>query len=493
MPETIGLEDVRRQLGDRYAIERELGRGGMGAVYLGRDLSLDRLVALKVLPPEFADEGSLRERFLRETRVAASFSHPNIVPVYAVEDRGDLLAFAMGYIEGESLAERVERSGPLEMRSLVRVLQDIAYALAYAHGRGVVHRDVKPENIMIERATGRALLMDFGISRPIRSAASAPGLTRVGEVVGTPEFMSPEQATGDGVDGRSDLYSLGLAALYALTGTKPITGNSTQQIITRQLTEVPPPVCSLRGDIPVPLGAAIDRCVAKEPDQRFSTAEALVEAIDAAQLAAPEIPLDIRLFAQELSTLGLIFFFLLLFVWTLTSSAQRFGGLDVSLPVLVLIAVVVTRVLETFNSARRLATFGFAPDDVMRGFRAVLEEHEVHRARLRSDPETVARRRATVRRAIVQLTVAIALVVWALTMRVETSPGHYRVGVGSVLMVIGGFCLFGVSMVLLARSPLRASLGERLFRRVWLGPTGRLFLRSAMRRASGSLPRSTGQ
>ena len=145
----------------------------MGAVYLARDLRLDRPVALKVLPAEFAGDSSLRERFLRETRTAASFSHPNIVPVHAVEERDGLLAFAMGFVEGESVAERVRRAGPLDVRSIVRLLQDIGYALAYAHGRGVVHRDIKPDNIMLERATGRALLMDFGISRSIVAKVEA--------------------------------------------------------------------------------------------------------------------------------------------------------------------------------------------------------------------------------------------------------------------------------------------------------------------------------
>src|SRR5215208_6092415 len=204
------MDTLSSRLGGRYVIERELGRGGMGAVYLARDVKLDRPVALKVLPPEFATQVALRERFLRETRTAASFSHPNIVPVYAVEEADDVLAYAMAYVEGESVSDRVKRAGPLSVRETVRILQDAGYALAYAHGRGVVHRDIKPDNIMIERATGRALIMDFGIARVIEapSIGTSEGLTRVGEVVGTPEYMSPEQATGDHVDGRSDLYSL---------------------------------------------------------------------------------------------------------------------------------------------------------------------------------------------------------------------------------------------------------------------------------------------
>ncbi len=257
-----------------------------------------------MLPSEYAILPALRERFLRETHMAASFSHPNIVPVYAIEEAPDLLAYAMGYVEGESLAERVKRAGPLAVRETVRLMQDVGYALAYAHGRGVVHRDIKPDNVMIERATGRALVMDFGIARAI--AAPGPtegeGLTRVGEVVGTPEYMSPEQATGDHVDGRSDLYALGLTIFFALTGRAAISADSTSKTLMRQITETLPPVDSVRFDLPAPFAEAIDRCLLKDPDARFGNAEALVEALDVAQLATPEIPLAIRLFAQDLGS-----------------------------------------------------------------------------------------------------------------------------------------------------------------------------------------------
>ena len=316
------MTDIERALDGRYRIERELGRGGMGTVYLARDLRLDRPVALKVLPPEFAANAALRDRFLRETRTAASFSHPNIVPVHAVEEHDGVLAFAMGFVEGESVAERVKRQGLMDPRSVARMLTDVAYALAYAHGRGVVHRDIKPDNIMIERATGRALLMDFGISRSISTTVQTAGLTRVGEVVGTPEYMSPEQASGDNVDGRSDLYSLGLVALFALTGRPAITGENTQQIIVRQLTEKLPPAKSLRADLPDALAEAIDRCVMKEPASRFESAESLVEQLDRAQLSAPEIPVAIRLFAHEAGTLGLVLAFFIIISWLIVSLSQ---------------------------------------------------------------------------------------------------------------------------------------------------------------------------
>jgi serine/threonine-protein kinase len=485
------LPDIRQQLGDRYAIERELGRGGMGAVYLARDLRLDRPVALKVLPAELAGDSSLRERFLRETRTAASFSHPNIVPVHAVEDRDGVLAFAMGYVEGESVAERVRRAGPLDVRSIVRLLQDIGYALAYAHGRGVVHRDIKPDNIMLERATGRALLMDFGISRSITATVdrkgATQGLTRVGEVVGTAEYMSPEQASGDVVDGRSDLYSLGLVALFALTGRPAISGETTQQILVKQLTETPPSATTLRPDLPESLGAAIDRCVAKEPDTRFATAEALVEAIDDAKLAAPDIPVPIRLFAQEAGTLSLIIVFLTMMSWLLLQSlSTKVGSAWAAIPGAFLGAIALTRALQTSSTARRLAVLGFQPEEVLNGLRATVDERETVRQQLRADPDTRRRRRRTLIIAAIQLPIAILLISlslnvrWSFGTKAEVTPTQAsrptRATLGNLTKVASGLSLLGVSFILFARSPFRMPIGERLFRVVWLGPPGRAFI-----------------
>ncbi len=476
------LDDVRRRLGDRYTIERELGRGGMGAVYLARDLKLDRPVALKVLPPELASDSSLRERFLRETRTAASFSHPNIVPVHSVEDRDGVLAFAMGFVEGESLAERVHRSGPLDVRSLVRLLQDVGYALAYAHGRGVIHRDIKPDNIMIERATGRALLMDFGISRSITANVSATqGLTRIGEVVGTPEFMSPEQATGDTIDGRSDLYSLGLVALYALTGTKPITGTSAQQILARQLTELPPSATSLRAELPASIGAAIDKCVAKQPDDRFASAEQLVEAIDAAQVSAPEIPLAIRLFAQELGTVSLIMFFLVLMAPMIVRSMSTGGGLDALIPLILMGAVATTRLSQTFSASRHLMEDGFTPDETLEGMRTVLAERTSVRDSYRANPEMRRRRRRSLQMAGVLTVLAIVLAVVTALRAVDRGNHHYAVGVLGLVTGMSALVLFGISLMTAMRSPFRAPPSDKLFQRIWLGPLGRTFVRLSAR------------
>jgi hypothetical protein len=476
------MAEIERALDGRYRIERELGRGGMGAVYLARDLRLDRSVALKVLPAEFATNAALRERFLRETRTAASFSHPNIVPVHSVEEHDGVLAFSMGFVEGESLAERVKRQGALDPRTVAKLLTDVAYALAYAHGRGVVHRDIKPDNIMIERATGRALLMDFGISRPIAASVETAGLTRVGEVVGTPEFMSPEQATGDAVDGRSDLYSLGLVALFALMARPVITGDSTQQIIVRQLTETIPPARSLRSDIPAALADAIDVCVMKDPSARFANAESLVEALDRAQLAAPEIPLAIRLFAQEAGTLGLILTFFIIISWLMwRMSVETEAAFDALLPVIVLFGVAITRVMQTNAEARRLAMAGFSVSDVMKGMQRVVDEREAVRAQVRPNVEVQGRRRRTVRTAIFMLLMSAGLFYGALASRVQVGPRQFRVGIGGTTMAITSLILLGVSLVLLIRSPFRMPVGERLFRRIWLGGFGRWFLRRAAR------------
>ena len=480
---TTDLDTVRRRLGDRYAIERELGRGGMGTVYLARDLRLDRAVALKVLPAEFAVDASLRERFLRETRTSASFSHPNIVPVHAVEESEDLVAFAMGYVEGESLAERVRRAGPLGVRELVRLLQDVGYALAYAHGRGVVHRDIKPDNVMIERATGRALLMDFGIARVISTAPAAKaGLTRVGEVVGTPEYMSPEQASADPIDGRSDLYSLGLVAFFAATGQTAMAGESTQRILIRQLTETVPSLAGLRPDLPPSLTDAIDRCVSKEPSDRFPTAEALVDAIDEAQLAAPEIPIPIRGFAQELGTLSLVLFFIGILSWlTVRSAPEQVSELDRLLPLVFFFGVALTRTMQALAAARHLAELGFSASDITLGLRATVDEQEGLREQFKLDATIHRRRRKTLIIAFIQLPFALALIYMASRMRVRNPDGSFSSGYLGVSMVITALLLIGISLVLLSRSPFRKPPGELVFRSLWLGPVGRAFIRLAVR------------
>lgn len=269
------LAALRVALRGQYAIQRELGRGGMGIVLLARDERLDRAVALKVLPPALAEAGETRERFLREARMAAQLSHPNIVPVYRADELGGYAFFAMGFVEGESLGDRIRDRGSLPAAEVVRVLREVAWALAYAHARGIVHRDVKPDNILLERASNRAIVTDFGIAR----ADFNPALTQDGYVLGTIHYMSPEQASGDVLDGRSDLYALGCIGFYALSGRLPFEGASPQAILVAHATKEPPTLRSIAPDVPAALAAVIDRCLRKRPDDRFATGEELADAL----------------------------------------------------------------------------------------------------------------------------------------------------------------------------------------------------------------------
>jgi eukaryotic-like serine/threonine-protein kinase len=470
------LATLRATLGDRYTIQRELGRGGMGAVYLARDATLDRPVALKVLPREFAAVPELRERFLRETRLAAGFSHPNIVPVFAIEDHDGLLAFAMGFVEGESLTARVARDGALRPGDAVKLLQDVAYALAYAHGRGVVHRDIKPDNIMIERATGRALVMDFGIARAITTAPDRPGLTRVGEVVGTPEYMSPEQASGDSVDGRSDLYSLGLVAWYALVGRAAVEGETTQRIIVRQLTEPVPKVTSLRPEIPVALADVVERCCEKDPDARYATAEALVEALDATNLAATDVPVAVRLLAPDLASVGMragLALLLLIYGGYLIS---RFGRGNVISLGIVIAATAWVSGLAAVQELRRLRRTGYTVVELQRLLGIVQAERDEARALRKNDAALAARRRKRVLAATALLALNVVQMYFLLERVVKNGDAAINGG-SAVVRFFGGLLVIALTLSILVFSPFRRGLSEQFFSLVWLRPAGATLLR----------------
>ncbi len=273
-------------VGRQYRIVRLLGRGGMGAVFLAREESLDRLVAIKVLPEGSADEET-RERFRREARIAAQLNQPNVVPLLGFGDVSRTLYLVMGYVNGESLGARLRRDGKLGADDARRVLADIADALDYAHRRGVIHRDIKPDNILIDDETGRALLADFGIAR---GADKGGTVTRAGDVVGTPQYMSPEQARGGDLDGRSDLYSLGAVGFAMLTGRAPFVGGTTQEVFLRRLTENAPPLLSVAPGTSPELAAIIDRCLVREPSQRFADARAMRLAIAPTALDDEQLP-----------------------------------------------------------------------------------------------------------------------------------------------------------------------------------------------------------
>ena len=283
--------DLQAALAGEYSLQRELGRGGMGVVYLAREVQLDRDVAIKVLPTHLARTTAARERFLREARTAAGLSHPHIVPIHRVGESGAFVFFVMSYVEGETLGERLRARGPLPPADATRVLREVAWALAYAHGRGIVHRDVKPDNILLEAGTGRALVTDFGIAHggEDRGPASDPG-----KIMGTVHYMSPEQAADGPVDGRSDIYSLGVVGYLAVSGRLPFESSNLPALLVKQATEAPPSVMRVAPGLPAALGAAIDQCLARDPEERFADGEALAAALVPPVETRPALPTTLR-------------------------------------------------------------------------------------------------------------------------------------------------------------------------------------------------------
>jgi serine/threonine protein kinase len=263
-----------------YALEAEIGRGGMGIVYRAKDTRLKRSVAVKLLPPELAYRDEIRSRFLREAEMAAQLSHPNIVPIYSVDEKDGFVYFIMAFVDGETLAERLTVRGRLGIVEARTLLRQVADALAYAHARGVIHRDIKPDNIMLQRDDGRAMVTDFGIARAADDTTGTR-LTATGVAIGTPAYMSPEQCTGErAVDGRSDLYSLGVVIYAALVGTPPFAGSNTAALLVKHLTETPRPIKEVRQDVPDDLVAIINRLLQKNPADRFQDAISVVKALD---------------------------------------------------------------------------------------------------------------------------------------------------------------------------------------------------------------------
>ena len=296
-PEFIALQQA---VTGRYSLDSELGRGGMGVVFLARDVALDRPVAIKLLPADQAAGSERRAGFLREARTAAGLSHPHIVPIHTVEEHGDLVFYVMTWIDGETLGDRVRRAGPLPPSEAMRLCQEVAWALAYAHARGIVHRDIKPDNILIERDTGRAMVTDFGIAALANEAV--PDAT-----AGTPRYMSPEQAAGKPVDGRSDLYALGVTFYYATTGRFPAkepTGTGVA-VVPAGPASVPVPLGSVDPRLPPGFALAIDRCLHPDRDRRFATADELAEAVGTARATRPPIPAPVRAFLRETESTGI--------------------------------------------------------------------------------------------------------------------------------------------------------------------------------------------
>ena len=275
-------ERLRTALHDRYRIEGELGAGGMATVYLAHDVKHDRKVALKVLREDVAHSMGA-ERFLREIHLAAKLNHPNILALYDSGDIEGVLFYIMPAVDGGSLREMLESTPQLAIEDAVRIVTEVASALEHAHRHGVVHRDIKPENILFH--DGRALVSDFGIGKAV-SDIEGVGFTQIGMNVGTPAYMSPEQAVGEAVDGRSDLYSLGCVLYEMLVGEPPFTGPNAQAVIAKRFVQTPADVCALREGVPRPIAVALQRTLARTPMDRYDTGGALISALREAASAA---------------------------------------------------------------------------------------------------------------------------------------------------------------------------------------------------------------
>ena len=283
---TLPIERIREVLAPTYAVDRELGRGGMATVYLAQDSKHDRVVALKVLHPELA--ASLGpDRFLREIRVAARLNHPHILPLFDSGEVHGLLYYVMPYVEGESLREKLDRQQQIPIDEAIHHARTVASALDYAHRQNVVHRDIKPENVMVYE--GEAMVMDFGIAKAVSAAGTQTAtLTQTGMMVGTPAYVSPEQAAGETqLDGRSDQYSLACVLYEMLAGERPFTGPTAQAILAKRFTEVPKPIRELRGSVPENVERALFKAMSTEVSSRYATAAMFAQALSSSSLDTP--------------------------------------------------------------------------------------------------------------------------------------------------------------------------------------------------------------
>jgi serine/threonine-protein kinase len=273
---TDAIDRLTSALADRYRIERQLGQGGMATVYLGEDLKHDRLVAIKVLRPELAAVLGA-ERFVQEIKTTAALQHPHILPLFDSGTADSFLYYVMPYVEGETLRTRLDREKQFGVEEAVRITREVADALDYAHERGIVHRDIKPGNIMLEG--GHAVVADFGIARAVRAGAG-DRLTSTGIVVGTPVYMSPEQAAGErDLDGRTDLYSLACTLYEMLAGLPPFTGPTAESVVHQHLAVEPRAITEIRPAVPAGLAGVLQRALAKNPADRFGRVSQFSDAL----------------------------------------------------------------------------------------------------------------------------------------------------------------------------------------------------------------------
>ena len=366
VPSSAGETDGLRRLlasalGTQYEILRLLGRGGMGAVYLAQERALDRLVAIKVLPPDASGAPQSRDRFVREAQTAARLTHQSVVPLLTFGENNGLTYYVMGYVEGESLERRLQRLGSMAPEDVRRIMGEVAEALEYAHARGVVHRDIKPDNVLLDDSTGRAILTDFGIAK---RRTSAGALTQAGMAVGTPHYMSPEQALGDSeVDGRTDIYALGVMGYRMLSGRLPFEGENIRDLMTRQVMAEPVPLRTIAPDAPADLVSVIARCLQKNPEHRWADGKELRKALMASAIGEEAYP-EQAMRLKGTGTLSLVLVGITLLMSTASMLGARSQGEARLIPALVwypllgsLIPLAIGHVVQMM---RRLGTLGLS-------------------------------------------------------------------------------------------------------------------------------------
>ena len=448
----------------RYSLERELGRGGMGVVYLANEVDLDRPVAIKLLPPERVANDRLRARFLQEARTSAKLSHPNIVPIHAVDEVSGFVFFAMAYVDGETLSARVAQRGPLPPSEAARVLREVAWALAHAHSHGVVHRDVKPDNILLERGTGRALVADFGIA--------AAGEGAAGEITGTPEFMSPEQALGKAVDARSDLYAFGVTAYFAVSGRLPFQGRTATEVLAKQVSAMPEPL-GAAGALPRRMAQVVERCLAKRPGHRPKSAEAVADELGAILEQRRELPVALRVFVKRGGRLdgpGMIVYPLLLFGAAAVLGAHVLAAPAVAALVIGGLTVVPLGVLV--NRARRLLKLGFGHADLKPAFEAEGQRQAEERALDSGVEPSVPERGLRVVSVLGWLSLGAGI---AFGLNAEMIFPKFAVLMISIGAIVGPSALLA-SLTMLQR---RRDVDVEFYERLWTGWFGQSLFRTA--------------